>query len=330
MAYTDTGGVWVLLLLNAGLSAVNAFDLTSRQALLTEMLDTKEDLGNAIALNSSIFNSARLIGPAIAGQLIPFVGEAGCFLINGLSFLAVLVSLLSLRLTHRTVAATQPPVWHGLREGLQYSLGSFPIRTVLLLVALISLLGVPYNVLLPVVAKELLQGDEKLYGWLLASSGLGALTGALFLASRRSVFGLLRGVFLTPAVVGACLLTLSSVHLRYAAFTLLFLIGMSIVTLLTTCNTVLQTIVPDGMRGRLLSLYAVTFMGLAPLGGLFAGWLTDRLGIEISLRVIGSLLVLGAILFAWFLAGPLRLRAREAYRAKGMAAEVPVSAEADA
>jgi MFS family permease len=331
MAYSDRGGVWVLLLLNASLSAINAFDLTSRQSLLNEMLDTKEDLGNAIALNSSIFNSARLIGPAIAGQLIPIIGEAGCFLINGLSFLAVLVSLVNMRLSHRAVAAEQPAVWHGLRDGLRYALSSFPIRTMLLLVALICLLGVPYNVLVPVVAKVHLGGDERVYGWLMTSAGFGALSGALFLASRRSVFGVLRGVFLAPGIVGACFLALSLTHNQFAALGLVFVIGMSIVTLLTTCNTVLQSIVPDGLRGRLLSLYAVTFMGLAPIGGLIAGWITDWKGIEISLQLVGSVLIVCATLFGWFLAGPLRLRAREAYRAKESTVEKePIVGESEA
>ncbi|MFL5339411.1 MAG: MFS transporter [Gemmataceae bacterium] len=331
MAYTDRGGVWTLLVLNASLSAVNSFDLTSRQALLNEMVESKEDLGNAIALNSSFFNSARLIGPAIAGYLIPIIHESGCFVVNGLSFLAVLVSLAAMRLKPRVEVEKHPSVWEGLRDGLRYSRESFPIRAILVLVALIGFFGVPYNVLLPVVADKHLHGGAETYGWLLATSGLGALTGALFLASRSSVFGLLRPIVLTPAVVGVCLLSLSLFPSRWAALPLVFLIGLCIVSLLTTCNTVLQTIVADKMRGRLLSLYAMTFMGLAPLGGLLAGTLTRTLGIVVSLQIIGSALIAGATLFIVFVSRPMRDQAKQAIREKNeLADREPFPAEADA
>src|SRR5262245_8260981 len=193
--------VWHILMLSVGLSLVNAFDLPTRQALLTEMVGGTEDLGNAIALNSAIFNATRLIGPTVAALLIAWIGEGGCFLVNALSFLAVLMALAAMRLPPRPAPAANGSTWSGAVEGVRYAFGSRPIISVLLLAALVCLLAVPYNVLLPVLVQRVFKGDAWLNGFLFTASGLGALAGGLFLASRHRVLGMLIHVWSLPGVL---------------------------------------------------------------------------------------------------------------------------------
>jgi MFS family permease len=326
LTLSHTIEVWHILLLSVGLSLVNAFDLPTRQSLLTEFVGGTEDLGNAIALNSAIFNATRLIGPTVAALLIAWIGEGGCFLVNALSFLAVLLALVAMRLPPRPIAAANGSAWSGAIEGLRYTLGSRPIVSVLFLAALVSLLAVPYNVLLPVLVQREFKGDAWLNGFLFTASGLGALAGGLFLASRHGVLGMLKNVWLLPIVTAAALLALSWNSNRWLAAPLVFLIGLTVVMLLTTCNMTLQSVVADHMRARVLSLYALIFLGMNPLGSLLAGSLTEREDVFLTLRLFGACLGCGAAIFGATLARPLYRQAAAQFAAK----VEPVAATAEA
>jgi MFS family permease len=302
--------VWHILALSIGLSLVNAFDLPTRQSLLTEMVGGKEDLGNAIALNSAIFNATRLIGPTVAALLIAAIGEGGCFLVNALSFLAVIVALWAMRLPPRPLAVTNGSTWSGAIEGLRYTLRSTPIVAVLLITAIVSFLAVPYIVMLPVLVQRVYHGDAWLNGFLFTAAGLGALAGGLFLASRHSVLGMLKHLWLLPICTAAGLLAMSWTDSPWVAAPLIFLIGLTIVMLLTSCNMTLQSIVADHMRARVLSIYALIFLGMSPLGSLLAGWLAEETGVSLTLRLFGASLGVGAIAFAATFARPLYRQAK--------------------
>jgi MFS family permease len=316
LTLTGTIEIWHILVLSVGLSLVNAFDLPTRQSLLTEMVGGKEDLGNAIALNSAIFNATRLIGPTVAALLIAWVGEGGCFLVNALSFLAVLLALVAMNLPPRPAPAGNGSAWAGAVEGLRYTAESRPILSVLFLAAIVSLLAVPYNVLLPVLVQHVFRGDAWLNGVLFTASGLGALAGGLFLASRHNVLGLLKSVWLLPVVTAAALLALSWNDSPWFAGPLVFFIGLTIVMTLTTCNMTLQSVVEDRMRARVLSLYALIFLGMNPLGSLLAGSLTDAAGVHVTLRLLGAALGTGAVVFGATLARPLYRQAAAQFEVK--------------
>ncbi len=332
---------WQILLLNVGMGLVNAFDVTTRQAFLHEIIDDAEDLGNAIALNSSVFNTTRLIGPAIAGPVIYWLGEGICFLVNGVSFLAVLGALFAMRVPRRPIEDAKQNGSH-LIEGIRLALRSVPIRTLLALVAVVSFFSLPYLVMLPAVAKELLKGDARLNAAIYVAAGVGSLAGGLFLASRRSVLSLVRRLPALSAITGAAMACMwfvvqipiqvsgdgKALHMFNArtcvAMALIFLLGLTVVMVLTTCNTVLQTIVDDQFRGRILSLYAMMFMGLAPLGAVVAGWVAERWDVESSLVVGGSTLLVAALVFAVCFGGPLHGQVRDIYKRKGLfMAELP-------
>jgi len=309
----DAIQLWEILALNVGLSLVNAFDVTARQAMLNEIVDSREDLGNAIALNSSIFNVTKLIGPAIGGWFFALMGAGSCFAVNAASFLAVLVALAAMRLKFVAQPARHHSTWGGLRDGVRYAAGSMPIRSILLLVTLICFLAVPYNVLLPALSLKVLHGNAALNGWMFSASGLGALTGALFLASRHSILGMVRLIWVLPVVAGLAILGLSNVHSVPIALGLVFLVGLSIVMTLTTSNMLLQSITADNLRGRILSLYALTFMGMVPLGGVAAGWLAETVGIEETMQAGGIVLTVAALAFGLLLGNKLHLRVAKTF-----------------
>lgn len=299
---------WHILALSAALGVVTAFDLTARQAFLSEMLDRKEDLGNAIALNSSMFNGARLVGPALAGMLIPVVKEGGCFLVNALSYLAVLIALAAMRLRDRPRPTHHASIGEGLREGMTYALGSGPIRTLLGMVALVSLFAVPYAVLVPVYVKQVLHGGPELFGVVLSAPGVGAVVGAFLLAAHVDVRGMLRWVGGAPVLIGLGLLGFAFSPGLGSALPLLVLVGFAVMVLLTSCNTTIQAIVEEDKRGRVMSLYAMAFMGLNPLGSLAAGALAEHIGLAWTLRIGATACLVGAVFFRLRLARPLRER----------------------
>jgi len=277
---------------------VNAFDMPTRQAFMTEMLDTGEDLANAIAINSSMVNGARLIGPSIAGIVISIVGEATCFLLNGISFLGVIIALLAMKIPRKSRDGSPSSVLRGLTDGFRYAFGFPPVRALLLLVALIGLVGMPYVVLMPIFAGQVLHGDSMTYGLLIGSSGVGALAGSLYLASRRTVVGLGRWIAAMTATFGIGLIAFSLSRSVWLSMAFLMLMGFAVIVQLASCNTILQTIVEEHQRGRVMSLYTTAFLGMSPLGSLVAGSLASAIGAPNTLRIGGVCCILGAIAFA--------------------------------
>ncbi len=298
-ALTLSGGVtvpWILTI--AALSGiVNAFDIPTRQAFAVDMVG-RDDLVNAIALNSSIFNGARVVGPAIAGLLVARIGEGWCFLANGVSYLAVLASLLAMRLPEPSPVAHPTSVWTSVRDGFVYVSRARPVRALLLLLGLVSLAGMPYAVLMPVFAREILHGGARELGLLMGFSGVGALLGAVVLATRRSVKGLGSFVAFCAGGLGLTLVVFAfSRDFRLSAF-LLVPVGFFMMSEMASSNTLIQSLIPDAMRGRVMSLYAMMFMGLAPIGALLAGVLATRIGAPATVAGGGLVCFAGAVLFA--------------------------------
>ncbi|WP_437321963.1 MFS transporter [Sorangium sp. So ce385] len=278
-ALTGTITVWHVLSLAAFQGVINAFDTPARQAFVVQMVEAREDLSNAIALNSSMVNGARLLGPSIAGVLIAAVGEGWCFAIDAISYLAVIASLLAMRIARPAQrAAKRGDVLADLREGFRYVSSFAPIRAILLLLALVSLTGMPYTILMPVFAGEVLHGGAHTLGLLMAASGVGAVAGALWLASRRSVLGLGRALWIAGALFGLGLVGFSLSRSVWLSAPLLAIIGGGMMVQMAASNTLLQTIVEEDKRGRVMSFYTMAFFGMAPFGSLIAGWLGGRIG----------------------------------------------------
>jgi MFS family permease len=287
---------WILVLMGV-LGAANGFDIPARQSFLIEMVGDRDDLPNAIALNSSIFNAARLVGPAIAGFAIAAVGEGWVILLNGISYLFVLSSLLAMRIEPRVRTRGRSAVLRRVGEGFQYAYGFRPIRTILALVAVISLVAVPFSVLLPVVATDVLAGGPRMLGLLMSAMGLGALAGALFLASRRTVVGLGRVIIINATLFGTSLVLFAFARSVGAALPLLALAGFGMMAQMASSNTVLQTLVDDDKRGRVMSLYTMAFSGTAPIGSLLIGWAAARFGAPVAIGIAGGVTVVAALLF---------------------------------
>jgi MFS family permease len=289
--------IWQLVALSATLNAINAFDMTARQTFLADMLEHREDLANAIALNSAMVNGSRLFGPALAAALIASVGIAVCFLINGLSFVAVLIAILAMRMHPVAKPAHRPPPLRGLVDGFRYAAFTAPIRATLLLVGLSSLAGLPYATLLPFYASEVLHGDATTYGWLMTAPGVGAfLAGVLmaFLGLRK----VLTRLAVAPVVAGACLMMFAAKPNLPGALALLLVSGFAFLTLLNSCNTLIQAVVANDKRGRVMSLYTMMFLGVTPLGSAMVGYLAERLSVVGAMQVCGVLCAAGGVIFA--------------------------------
>jgi len=287
-----------VIVLNLLRGAINAFDMPARQAFLIEMVEDPAHLGNAIALNSSLVNAARLVGPSVAGLLIAAVGEGYCFLIDGFSYIAVIASLLAMIVTPRPIRQTEQSVLAELREGWDCIRGFQPIWSILLLLTLISLVGMPYTALMPVFAGRILQGGAHTLGFLMAAVGVGALLGAITLAARRSVRGLGRVIPTASAVFGAGLMAFSASRFMWLSLLLLVVTGWGFMQQMAASNTILQTITHNEKRGRVMSFYSMSIQGVAPLGALVAGAVADRIGAPHTLMIGGLLCVCGAALFA--------------------------------
>lgn len=275
---------------------VNAFDAPGRQAFLVQMV-AREDLSNAIALNSSMVNGGRLIGPALAGVLIAYVGIGGCFLADGLSYFAVIASLLMMRLNRHVRTPTGASVLEQLREGWDYVRTFRPIRTVLLLVGLLALMGFPYTVLLPIVASEILHGDATTLALLTGAAGFGALASAISLAARKSVRGLTRMLQVAAFALGIGLIGFGLSRWLWASMALMALVGFGLMQALAVSNTIIQMLAPDNKRARVMSYYVMALFGMAPFGAMLVGALAHRVGAPITLVVAGACCLLGA---AWF------------------------------
>lgn len=290
--------VWHIIGLSVVLGIINAFDVPVRQSFMIEMVEKKEDLANAIALNSSMVNGARLLGPSIAGLLIALTGEGVCFLLNGISYLFVIASLLMMKIKPRAIAQKSKHVWKEMQEGFNYTFGFPPIRYIILLLALVSLTAMPYTVLMPVVAKEVLHGGSHTFGFLMGASGLGALLGALFLASRKNVLGLDKLIALAAAIFGLSLIAFSFSRHFGLSLALMIFIGLGMMLQMASSNTIIQTVVDDDKRGRVMSFYTMAFMGTAPFGSFLAGSLASKLGAPVTLLIGGSVCLLGTLVYA--------------------------------
>jgi MFS family permease len=295
--------VWQVLLLTIFLGLVNAFDIPARQSFVVEMIERREDLGNAIALNSSMFNGARLVGPSIAGILIATAGERVCFLLNSVSYLPVIGALLAMRVTRRNAEVPPADVLHGLKEGFSYAFGSAPMRSVILLVALMNLLGASYHVLLPVFAREILHGGPHTLGFLVGAVGAGAFGGAIYLASRKSAVGLAKIPLIALSGFGIGLVAFSQSSVLWLSLPLLMLMGFGMMVQMASSNTVLQTVVDDDKRGRVMAFYTMAWAGTAPTGSLLAGSLAGSIGAPRTLLMGGLCCILGSVLFARKLLG---------------------------
>ena len=292
---TGAIAVWQIVALSLMLGLVNAVDVPARQAFVVDMVESKSDLGNAIALNSFLFNGARIVGPSIAGIVIAKWHEGVCFTLNGVSYLAVIAALLMMTVPPKSAKRGNGRIFREMKEGMAYAFAFKPIRYLLLLIALVSTLVMPYAVLMPVFAKSILHGGASAQGFLMASAGVGALTGAMFLASRHSVLGLGRVVAASSSILGAGLILFSQSRVFALSSLFLVLIGFGMMVTMASCNTLLQTIVEDDKRGRVMSLYTTAFFGAAPVGSLLAGILASRIGAPYAVMICGACCLLGSL-----------------------------------
>jgi predicted MFS family arabinose efflux permease len=301
--------------------------MPARQSFVIDLVEGTEDLPNAIALNSSMFNAARLVGPAVGGILIASVGEGYCFLIDGVSYLAVVGSLLAMTVQPQKARARSMAVLRGVIEGFSYAFGFPPIRAILFLIAVVGLLGMPHAVLMPVFARDVLNGGPHTLGFLMAASGVGALVGAVYLASRPSVRGLGRVIAAMGVLAGLALAAFSSSRILWLSLLAMACIGFAILVLTASSNTVLQTIVDDDKRGRIMSLYAMAFLGFTPIGSLLAGALANRFGAPVTVLIGGAgCLVAGLAFFRKLPA--LREMVLPIYVEKGVVSEVAAGLQA--
>jgi MFS family permease len=324
---TITGRITVpeIFVLAALLGVVNAFDIPTRQAFLVDMVG-REDLMNAIALNSSMFNGARIVGPAVAGVLVAAIGEGWCFFANGVSYIAVITGLLLMTVECRRRASAASTPLEDLREGFRYVFHTRPIVSLMLLLALVSLVGMPYAVLMPVFADKILHGGARGLGILMTFSGIGALCGALSLALRSGLKGLGRWVAVASGGFGLCLILFSLSRSFWLSAAILVPVGFSMMTQMASSNTLIQAMVPDQLRGRVMAVYSMMFMGGAPFGAFFGGVVADHLGAPVAVGIGGGICIVGAIVFGTKLPA-IRAEARQLIIAQQMTGGAPAQAQ---
>jgi MFS family permease len=314
--------VWHIFVLAVMVGVVNALDIPTRQSFIVDMVGQR-DLINAIALNSSMVNGARIAGPAMAGLLVATVGEGWCFLANAVSYIAVIAGLLAMKVPRRMVQAPQMSAPARIVEGFQFVARTPPIRALLLLLGLVSLMGMPYSVLMPIFADEILDGGARGLGLLMGATGVGALVGALSLAIRRGVFGLARLVAAAAAGFGVFLILFSLSDRFWLSVAILVPAGFCMMVEMAASNTLIQAMSPDALRGRVMAVYSMMFMGMAPFGALLAGTLADRIGAPGTVAIGGVVCIIGASVFALRLSA-LRVQARKLIVAQQVAAGEPV------
>jgi MFS family permease len=289
--------LWEIIALTALQGLVNAFDMPARQAFLSQMIEDRNDLGNAIAINSSMANGARLMGPAIAGLVIAAAGEGWCFLIDGVSYFAVIGSLLLMRIKPLEIRLHKASMFEQMGEGWDYVRSFRPVRTILLLFSLVSLMGYSWTVLLPIFASQVLHGGATTLGWLTGASGVGALGSALSLAVRKSVAGLTGMLQIAVAMLGGALILFGFSHVLWLSLLLMVVIGFGMIQAASVSNTIIQTLVPEDKRARAMGYYTMAFFGAAPFGSLLAGLLAHRLGAPHTVIVTGSFCIAASL---WF------------------------------
>jgi MFS family permease len=316
---TLTGYITVtdILILQGLQGVVNAFDTPARQSFVVQMVEDRADLPNAIALNSSLVNGSRMIGPAIGGLLIAAVGEGWCFALDAVSYVAVIGSLLAMTVRPTASAPSVVPVVDALAAGFKYVAGFAPVRAGLLLVASVSMFGMPYQVLMPVIASDVLGGSANTLGVLMTATGLGALAGTMYLASRHTVLGLGRRIAQAAILFGVALIAFSTSSSLWLSLVILPFSGAGFIVALAATNTVVQTVVPETLRGRVMSLYTVAFLGTAPIGSLLAGVAAERIGAQTTIAVGGTACLVSGL---WFYTTLPRLRdlIRPVYAERGL------------
>jgi MFS family permease len=298
LTLTGTITMWELAVLMLAQGVINAFEMPARQSFVIQMIDNPGHLGNAIALNSSIVNAARLVGPAIAGVVIAALGEGICFLIDGISYGAVIASLLAMRLEPRPRHEQRKKVFEDLAEGWRYVSRSHPIRSILLLLTLVSLLGLPFQVLMPVFASGVLHGGPNTLGILMTATGVGALAGVAALANRKTVLGLGRVIAVSTGVLGLALIAFGLSHTLWLSLCILPVAGFGMMRQMAACNTVLQTLADEAMRGRVMAFYSMAFVGISPFGSLMGGLLAARIGVSHTVALCGIGCLGGALIFS--------------------------------
>jgi MFS family permease len=297
LAFTHSINIWNIIGLTAFQGTVNALDLPGRQSLLVKMVEDRGDLANAIALNSLMLNCTRLVGPSIAGVVIALSGEKWCFLIDGFSYLAVIASLFMMRVSSAPIARKKTSVFHELKTGWDYVVGLSPIRSILILVASVGLVGMPYGVLMPIFAGSVLHGDAHTLGFLTATAGLGALASAIVLAMRKTAIGLGRWVAMCTFLFGAGLIGFGFSHWLWLSLPLILVTGFCTMQQTVASNIIIQTMVDEDKRGRVMSFYTMVFVGMAPFGSLMAGGLANSIGAPRTVMIGGVLCMICA---EWF------------------------------
>ncbi|MDD3803015.1 MAG: MFS transporter [bacterium] len=299
LVYTDRATIELIFLLTLLAGIMNAVDAPTRHSFIFEIVTEKEDLVNAIALNSAMFNGARLIGPAVAGLIIASFGEQMCFLLNGISFLSVLIALFMMKIEKRKIETNSNNFFFNFKEGFKYSYNHRAIKSILILVTVISVFGMSYNTLLPVYVKETLGSGPKMLGFMMGSIGFGAFSGAIFIASRKHFKTLVKLISIAGSIFGTGLVLLSLSRVPALSLSLMFLVGFGMVSQVSVGNTILQTIVDDRMRGRVMSFYNLAFLGMAPIGNLLMGYLAKKeiLGVTSTLLLSGGICIVISLTF---------------------------------
>jgi MFS family permease len=315
-----------ILVLSATQGIINAFDMPGRQSFMIRMVEDRADLSNAIAINSSMVNTARLVGPSLAGLLIAATNEGWCFFVDGVSYIAVIASLLMMRIRHEQPEHAGATMVEQLRQGWDYVASSLPLRSILLLFALISLMGWPFMVLMPIFAGQVLHGGPHTFGFLVGAVGVGSLVSALSLVVRRSVRGLLKVIPIGAAVFGIGLVAFGFSRSLWLSIPLMFITGFGMMQGVTTSNTILQTLVDEKMRGRVMSYYTMAFVGMAPFGSLLAGTLAHEVGAPRTVIISGVACIVGAIWF-WSRMPAIRTDMRPIYQRLGIVPRPEVAIE---
>jgi len=311
-----------ILILSAFQGLINAFDMPGRQAFMVQMVEDRNDLSNAIAINSSMVNVARLVGPSLAGLVIAVSSEGWCFLIDGISYIAVIVSLLMMQIPAAAVRRAAASMVEQMREGWSYVSSFVPVRTILILFALISLMGMPYMVLMPIFAAGVLHGGPHTLGFLMGAAGAGALVSAFSLVLRRSVRGLTRMIPAAAMVFGAGLFLFGLSRWLWLSLVLMLFVGFGMLQGMTVSNTIIQTLVPEDRRGRVMSYYTAAFVGMAPFGSLLAGFLAHWIGAPRTVMFTGSCCIAGGLWF-WSRLPAIRREMRPIYEQLGIIAPLP-------
>ncbi len=298
LTYSGQVRVWQVMVLGLLIGCINSVDVPIRQTFLLDMVEKKSNLSNAIALNSLIFNAARLIGPAVAGVVISLTGEAVCFFLNGLSYLAVIYSLLAMKTKAHISIKDSLPIWGKLQEGFHYAFNCFPIRLILLNLCIMNLMGSSCSVLLPVFAKESLSGDSATFGFLVAAAGIGALLSTVYLAAQTSIIGLATKIAVSSALFSSSIIFFSLSHVLWLSMTLLAFAAFWLMTCTASCSIILQTITDDDKRGRILSFYSMAFMVSVPVGSLLVGTLANKTGAVNTVIIQACCCLIGTLYFA--------------------------------